>query len=151
MTRTACLLALCTATFATAAFAHSGHDHGEAKGIVRERMDAMTTMGEHLLAMIRRARANKDFASVPKDARAIHDLSVKIPAQFPPGSNQHPTEAKPDIWRQWPDFTSKAKALELAIEKLLATDVRDKKAMTLQIHAVEQTCTDCHQHYRMNK
>ena len=38
--------------------------------------------------------------------------------EFPPGSIQSPTAAKPVIWQQWDDFAEKAKKLETEIEKL---------------------------------
>ena len=44
----------------TAALAHKGHEH--ATGVVRERMELMTDMGERLLAISKRLRANKELA-----------------------------------------------------------------------------------------
>ena len=70
----------------TAALAHKGHEH--ATGFVRERMELMTDMGERLLAISKRLRANKELDRIAADARAIKDASGKLTSQFPPG--QHP-------------------------------------------------------------
>src|SRR5262245_52994348 len=52
----------------TAAFAHKGHEH--ATGFVRERMELMTDMGDRLLAISKRLRANKKLiASHPTRVR----------------------------------------------------------------------------------
>ena len=53
------------------AFAHEGHEH--ATGVVRERMELMTDMGERLLAISKRLRANKELDRIAADARAIKD------------------------------------------------------------------------------
>ncbi|MGB8083489.1 MAG: hypothetical protein WCF83_23880, partial [Pseudolabrys sp.] len=52
------------------ALAHEGHEH--ATGVVRERMELMTDMGQRLLAISKRLRANKDLGKIAGDARAIH-------------------------------------------------------------------------------
>ena len=90
------------------ALAHEGHEH--ATGVVRERMELMTDMGQRLLAISKRLRANRDLDKISGDARAIHEMAGKIAAEFPPGSMQPPTAAKPMIWQQWDDFTEKAKS-----------------------------------------
>lgn len=100
-----------------AAFAHEGHEH--ATGVVRERMELMTDMGQRLLAISKRLRANKDLDRIAPDARAIQQLAGKITAEFPPGSTQFPTAAKPMIWQQWDDFTEKAKKLETEVAKII--------------------------------
>ena len=68
----------------TAALAHKGHEH--ATGFVRERMELMTDMGERLLAISKRLRANKELDRIAADARAIKDASGKLTSQFPPAA-----------------------------------------------------------------
>ena len=136
-------------TFASLALAHEGHDH--ATGVVKERMVLMTTMGERLLAISKRLRANKDLGKIPDDARAIHQLAQKITRQFPAGSTQFPTAAKPLIWQQLADFNGKAKALEVESEKLINTDATDGPALRAQFRAVAFACDGCHEPYRVTK
>jgi cytochrome c556 len=143
------LISILAAAIVSAALAHEGHEH--ATGVVRERMELMTSMGQRLLAISKRLRANKDMASVPNDARAIHELASKITAQFPPGSTQFPTAAKPVVWQEWVDFNAKAKSLEAETEKLMNTSAKDGESLRAQFRAVAYACDGCHEKYRMPK
>lgn len=131
------------------ALAHEGHEH--ATGVVRERMELMTDMGQRLLAISKRLRANKDLDKIAGDARAIQDMAGKIAAEFPAGSMQPPTAAKPVIWQQWDDFTEKAKKLESEVAKLLATGGADGNGLRMQFRSVAYACDGCHETYRVPK
>jgi cytochrome c556 len=132
-----------------AALAHEGHEH--ATGVVRERMELMTDMGKRLLAISKRLRANKELDSIGSDARAIKEASGKITAQFPSGSTQFPTAAKPVVWQQWNDFAEKAKKLQVEAEKLSTTGPSDGDALRSQFRAVAFACDGCHETYRVPK
>ena len=132
-----------------AAFAHEGHEH--ATGVVRERMELMTDMGKRLLAISKRLRANKELHSIGSDARAIKEASGKIAAQFPSGSTQFPTAAKPVVWQQWSDFTEKAKNLEIEAEKLSTANPANGDKLREQFRAVAFACDGCHETYRVPK
>jgi len=129
-----------------AALAHEGHEH--ATGVVRERMVLMTDMGKRLLATSKRLRANKELERIAPDARAIHELAGKIASQFPPGSTQTPTAAKPVVWQQWGDFTEKAKILQTEAEKLSKINASDGSALRSQFRVVGAACDACHEIYR---
>ena len=133
----------------TAAFAHKGHEH--ATGVVRERMELMTDMGDRLLAISKRLRANKELNRIAPDARAIKDASEKIVSQFPSGSTEFPTAAKPVVWQQWDDFAEKAKKLQVEAEKLSTTSPSDGDALRSQFRAVAFACDGCHETYRVPK
>jgi len=132
-----------------AALAHEGHEH--ATGVVRERMELMTDMGKRLLAISKRLRANKELDRIGPDASAIHELARRITAEFPPGSMQPSTAAKPVIWQQWEDFTEKAKKLQTEVEKLSKTSVSDGDVLRAQFRAVAFACDGCHETYRVPK
>lgn len=117
-----------------AALAHEGHEH--ATGVVRERMELMTDMGKRLLAISKRLRNNKELDRIAPDARAIKEASDKITSQFPSGSTQFPTAAKPVVWQQWNDFTEKAKKLEIEAEKLSTDNPADGDKLREQFRAV---------------
>jgi cytochrome c556 len=131
-------------TLVTAALAHEGHDH--ATGVVKERMETMTAMDKRLKGLVQRIRY-KTFTTVADDASAIRALAAKIVIQFPPGSTQHPSAARPEIWQTWTDFETKAKALETASEKLMTMDIADKKAVAVQVKTLSQACDSCHDRY----
>ena len=132
-----------------AALAHEGHEH--ATGVVRERMELMTDMGKRVLAISKRLRANKELDRIAPDARAMRELAGKITAEFPPGSTQSPTAARPVIWQQWGDFAEKAKKLETELEKLSTTSAVDGDALRKQFRAVAYACDGCHETYRVPK
>jgi cytochrome c556 len=142
-------IAILATTIVSGALAHEGHEH--ATGVVRERMELMTSMGQRMLAMSKRLRANKDLEGVTNDARAIHEQASKITPQFPPGSTQFPTAAKPVLWQEWTDFAAKAKNLETESEKLMNTSVKDGDSLRAQFRAVAFACDGCHEKYRVPK
>jgi len=149
MNKLSLIAALAIALLGTVAFAHKGHEH--ATGVVRERMELMTEMGDRLLAISKRLRANKELDRIAPDARAIKDASEKIASQFPSGSTQFPTAAKPVVWQQWSDFSEKAKKLRTEAEKLSTTSPSDGDALRSQFRAVAFACDGCHETYRVPK
>jgi cytochrome c556 len=134
---------------AAAAFAHEGHDH--ATGVVKERMITMTSLGERLLAISKRLRANKDLDKIAGDAHVIHEFAAKISKQFPPGSTQYPTAAKPAVWQDWATFENNAKALETEAEKLMNVKASDGAALRAQFRVVAHACDGCHETFRVPK
>jgi cytochrome c556 len=111
----------------------------------------MTDLGDRLLAISKRLRANKELDRIAADARAIRDASGKIASQFPPGSTQAPTAAKPVVWQQWDDFSEKARKLQVEAEKLSTTSASDGDALRSQFRAVAFACDGCHETYRVPK
>jgi cytochrome c556 len=122
--------------------------HEQATGVVKERMDAMESMAKAMKAINQRIKANRDLASVKADAQAIQEAAAKIPALFPPGSNQHPSEAKAVIWKTWSDFEAKARVLAVESDKLAKIGSADAKPLAAQVRAVSQACGGCHEIYR---
>jgi cytochrome c556 len=132
---------------ASVALAHDQHEH--ATGAVKERMLIMTDLGERLLAISKRLRANRDLQQVTPDAQAIEKLAAKIVAQFPPGSTQAPTAAKPDVWKDWATFEATAKKLQTEADALAKTNPADGDALRLQFRMVAFTCDECHEKFRV--
>ena len=148
MTKLLLLIALVIAA-ASAALASPGHEH--ATGVVRERMILMEKLGDRLLVITKRFRANKDLEKVPDDAKAIEQLAAQVAAKFPPRSTQAPTATKPEVWKNWPDFEAKAKKLEAEARKLVGTPTGDATALRAQFRAVAFACDGCHESYRVTK
>jgi cytochrome c556 len=122
--------------------------HDNATGVVKERMDAMASMAKAMKAITQRIKANRGFGAIKGDAQAIRELALNMTTLFPPGSNQHPSGARPAIWQQWPDFESKARVLAAESDKLAQTDARDTKSIAAQARVVSQACGKCHEVYR---
>jgi cytochrome c556 len=129
------------------ALAHEG-----ATGIVKERMDAMTESGKAMKAATESIRANRDLASIKDRALAISATAARIAALFPPGSDQKPTDAKPEIWSHWDDFTARAGELKDESAKLaVAVDTGDPGLIGAQFRVVGKVCAGCHDLYRVKR
>lgn len=122
--------------------------HEGATGVIKERMDAMESMAKALKAIAQRVKANRDLDAIKADAQTIHALAGKMTSLFPPGSHQHPSEAKPAIWERWPDFETKARTLAADSERLAQVDPKDARSVGAQARAVSQACGSCHELYR---
>jgi cytochrome c556 len=129
--------------------AHEHHHH--ATGVVKERMVAMESMGKHWKAITDRVKDERDLAAIKADAAAIAELASHVAHLFPPGSTQHPTQARSTIWQNWPDFERRARTLETVSGKLAATDPGDAAAVAAQARALSQVCGGCHEKYRVRK
>ena len=146
-TRRAIIAAGCAA-FAIALPAKS-HDH--ATGVVKERMELMEAIGKRMKAIKSRIKEKRQLNAIKDDAKAIAASAPHIVHLFPLGSTQHPTEARATIWQNFADFELKAKALEDESAKLAKTADNDSAALAAQVRAVSETCSGCHEAYRVKR
>ena len=89
--------------------------HGEATGIVKERMDLMKGIGDAMkrLAPMFKGQAAYDPEAVREAAQVIRSRAGDhITELFPEHSLQKPTEALPAIWEDWTAFEGYARDLE---------------------------------------
>lgn len=138
------------AAFGLSVSAHDG-SHERATGVVKERMDGMESMGKHLKAISDRIKSKSDLAAVKADAEAIATLASHVAHLFPPGSSQPPTQARKEVWQNWPDFERKALELEVETKKLVNANPDNFAALRNQFQAVSQVCDACHEKYRLKK
>ncbi len=104
------LAALLVTSTALAAYAHGG-----ATGIVKERMDAMSAMGEAVKAItpMMRGETALDPDEVRSAAVTIGDhAGTGLIELFPEGSGGAPSESKDAIWTNWDEFSELADRLE---------------------------------------
>lgn len=90
--------------------------HGGATGIVKERMDAMGVMSDVMKALTPVMRGEQDYSAdvVRQGATQIRDHAGEAMTKlFPEGSNDKPSEARPEIWTNWDEFQAMAERLEL--------------------------------------
>jgi cytochrome c556 len=126
--------------------------HEGATGIVKERMDAMTQAGKAMKEAGERIKAKRDLPAIKDDARTVTEVAARIVHEFPRGSDQHPTDAKPEIWARWDDFAARAGALEREGDALAAAvDSGDPGAIARQFRTVGRVCGDCHDLYRIKR
>lgn len=135
--------------------------HGGATGIVKQRMDAMETLGTAMKSIGQMLRGKAEF-----DAGAIREAAGKIEAHagtemtelFPEDSLKGPSEASPMIWQDWAGFEIKANDLAEEAGKLAAVAAADgastsegKQAIAAAFGEVGGTCKACHETYRVKK
>ncbi len=132
------------------ALAHTG-----ATGIVKERMDAMSSIGDNMKvigAMIK-GEAAFDGKRVEAAARVIAGHAEEFPRLFPEGTNEKPSEALPAIWTDWDKFIGiatnlKKASIALAEAAPAASEVSDIRKPFL---GVAGTCKACHADFRLKK
>lgn len=99
-------------------FAHVG-----AKGIVKERMDAMLGMGKIVKSLSAMMRGDSEYdAKLVKEGAAIikSHAGEAMTKQFPEDVKSEHSEARSEIWKNWEEFKDLASQLEVlagALEK----------------------------------
>jgi cytochrome c556 len=142
------VMALALLLFAPLALAHE-----KATGVVKERMDLMDSQKDAMKVIGNMAKGKTPFdaAKAAEAARHIETTAQKIHGLFPEGSTGHPSDAKPEIWSRWDEFTGDADKLHTAAETLadaLETGSADWKA---DFKAVIDACKTCHKTFRAEK
>lgn len=125
--------------------------HSGARGIVKERMELMDTIGDSmkiLSAMFKR-QAPYDPSLVARHSAAIGARARSIASLFPHGSVDHPSRALPSIWEDWAEFDQLARQLGAESAKLarMAKDT-DMKGTRRQFVRLAKSCTACHKSFR---
>ncbi|WP_320823013.1 cytochrome c [Reinekea sp.] len=151
--------------------------HGGATGIVKERMDAMTSLSKSVkkLTPIMRGRTDYNADTVQQEAEKIAKLgSSHLTELFPEGSLTGASEAKPAIWQQWSKFETYAQGLTRLADGLAAAAVNSTSrsagvsaargsTQTLSVEQlalmppadvfrlVTKNCAGCHKAFRSKK
>ena len=118
-------------------------------------MEAMKDIGAQMkaIAAVVRGHVDYDAGRVAASAGTVRDHARSIPDLFPPGSNDDPSEALPNIWDEWNLFSTIASALEESTGALANTAAQadDAEAIKEDFAAVAQTCQSCHEGFRAKK
>lgn len=144
--------------------------HRGATGIVKERMDAMMSLGDAMKALTAMMRGKQ-----PYDVERVRNYATTVARHgsedmtrlFPEGSLQHPTRAKPAIWADWERFSALATELAVYAGALasaaanqrsprrggaMPVDPTPKQLATMAPDVVferlRRTCSDCHRAFR---
>ncbi|WP_269584016.1 c-type cytochrome [Roseibium sp. Sym1] len=135
---------------AGAAWAQEG-----ATGVVKERMDAMSDIGDQMKII------GKMMKSGPYDTATLATASGNIAGHagpallklFPEGSIQETSDAKQEIWTDWPKFQALAGDLEASAQALkdLAEDGAGKELTSAAFGTLAGTCKSCHETFRVKK
>ena len=140
-------LLLAIMCLAGVSFAHDG-----ATGVVKQRMDAMSNIGKanKVLTNIARGRADFEPETVHAAAQQIANNSGEhLLMMFPENSLTAPSEATPEIWQNWDEFSQLALTLAEAAEAM--TEINDEANFKPAFYAIADTCKGCHRNYRLQK
>ena len=132
--------------FVPLAIAHDG-----ATGVVKERMDLMDRQKEDMKIIGAMAKGKVPF-DAGKAAEAARDIEVtakEIPELFPEGTGGHPSEAKPEVWTKWDEFTRNADALGVAAKDLIAALDSNAPDWKAKFKGVIDACKTCHKTFRV--
>lgn len=143
------------------AIAHSG-----ASGIVKERMDAMSLLGDHARSVgdMLKGKTPYDNKAVEMAATAFITHGEQIPAHFPdtPMSRSgSKTEALPAIWTEWEDFvalaerfTEDSRTLESVAAQISAgglSEAEQNRAVRTAFFRASRSCSGCHERFRLDQ
>ncbi len=115
MTKVKCVLFISVSIF----YSNWAFAHGNASGVVKERMDSMSSMAASMKTLTSLVRGKTEYSAdtLRKEALNIATLSgPHLLEKFPENSISGSSEAKPKIWQQWSTFETYANEL-----KMLAT------------------------------
>lgn len=122
--------------------------HSGATGIVKKRMETMKDVGavmKELGAMVK-GDARFNASTVARRAGDMKIHAANMPALFPEASIHGPSEALPQIWKDFEVFSRIASDLESAASALSL--VKDATALPAALGAAGKTCKACHSDYR---
>ena len=154
-------LALGVVAIAGQALAHTG-----AMGIVKERMDEMSLLGDHAKTVgdMLKGKTSFDLLAVEDAAQAFVTHGDKIPSLFPDTEDSREataTEARPAIWDNWDDFEALAEKFTndsmtfLSVASGLsggADSVDDQgRAVRAVFYKAAKNCSACHKRFRLDK
>lgn len=131
----------------------------EAVRAVKARQDMMKSIGGNVkgLREMLQGKNTESAADAQRRADEIAEAARQIAVLFK--SEYHisnvgdiETAAKPELWTDYDDFTSKAEALEAASGELaLAAQGGEMDAIKTAFADMSKTCGGCHQTYRVKK
>jgi cytochrome c556 len=91
--------------------------------------------------------------TIRANAQKMQQLAADLPTWFPAGTGPEvgvKTTAKPEIWTNRPVFEEKAKALQTAVQGLVAVSAgSDVAAIGASIRPIGAACQGCHSEFRV--
>ncbi len=121
---------------------------GVTNPVVKERMDLMQVvrLNTGTLGDMASGKVRFNAATAAEAKAALAAAAAQIPEKFEPQEIDPVSEARPEIWGNFADFTGKAKSLQ---EAALALDTASVEGVRAGMGAVGGACKACHTDYRM--
>ena len=117
--------------------------------IVNARVDAMDRMAVALKMFLGRNAAQTSNVVQRRNAEILKNSAARLLALFPSGSGSGQTNARPEIWSNWPAFVARATELQLETKRLTqAVETSNVVTVANQAKLVGQACASCHRDFR---
>ncbi len=138
-----CAVALVSAALSTASWAQLGVN----KPAVQKRIYSMSDMAADLKTLGRMAKGQVAFdpALAQGAVDEIAQEAGRIPRLFKSYEVEAGSDAKPEIWSNYEDFTARAGALQRVAAGLR---VGSQGELPAALNQIGQACKACHQRYR---
>lgn len=145
-------LTICLALILAALLSHQATSHEGATGIVKTRMNLMTSLASSMKTLGQMFKGETHYSSnvVAREASDISTKAVEMMAMFPKGSNHHASEATPAVWSNPAGFAEEAQRFKAAADAL-AGAAADETGARAKYVTLSQTCSACHKDYRTKK
>lgn len=147
------------------------HAHDKATGVVKQRMDSMGILAQSMKSIAGQLKSPApDPDAIQAAAHALRNHAARnLTKDFPEGSLDRPTEARPEIWQDWDRFTALADRLDLqaqglalaagnppsglppAAQSLRALEDFATMAPDEVFTLIGKTCRSCHKAFRAKK
>lgn len=130
----------------------SANAHDGAMGVVKDRMEMMKQLGGVMKMVVPVVKGQKPFdaARIKQQGMIIQDNSgKKLLEKFPEGSTDNVSEARPEIWKNWGDFSKIAMELN-GLGKSIAENPTEKN-LKASFGKIGATCSSCHKQFRAKK
>jgi len=139
------LIILISLTISSVAFAHSGVKNKN----VKERMMVMKEMAGNtkIIGQMLKGKTSFDSNQVKLALERLSALSLETPKVFTINATDPKSEATPNIWDEFDEFTKLSKDLaETSI--VLANSVENPEDLRPALKRISSGCKACHSRYR---
>ncbi len=126
--------------------------HQGATGVVKERMDVMSSISKANKTLSNMSRLKMKFDSEKVNASAsiiAEHAGESLLELFPDQSLSSESDAKAVIWTKWEDFSQLSFDMESAATALV--DVNQETKFAAAYKRLGKTCSGCHRQFRAKK
>lgn len=123
--------------------------------VIADRQAVMKENGKQVGVLVKMVKGEADFdaAAVLAALTALNNSvqQIDVAASFPAGSDKGDTTASPKIWEDMAGFQAQVDKFKAVTAAAVAAPAQDLDALKAQVGAIGQTCSSCHETYRIKK
>ncbi len=114
------------------------------------RMTLMDTIKDATSVLGKMAKGSTAFdpGAANKAKETLVKAAQQIPSAFETPATDPKSEALPEIWENWKDFSAKAAGMA---ETVASVEVDSLQGVQTAMKAIGQSCGACHKSYRIEK